>query len=171
MSTNTWLSGWRIAKVHVFLCVGFLATTVSAQDDTNKIPAIIKNKERLKVPEGVDQFQKILIARYNEILAEVHIRYEELLVGTRLDIDGSGPLLDAAQRLLRVGIELHPRPAGQVALVNQLLELGRQVERILDARVKVGAGEPAQLARARDFCLDMEYRLEWLKKAGAGPVK
>jgi hypothetical protein len=132
-----------------------------------KLPSILKAKP-LPAAAGDDELRNLLKARYNEALAEVQGRYEGLAV-TPAPL---ASVFEPAQRLRAAGLEVSDRPADQIALLTQVLDLARLLERRAEAEFKSGQGAPIDLHRARYFRLDTEIQLLRAKgKANAVPPR
>jgi hypothetical protein len=152
--------------VAVWLAVGAgPSLSTAAQDDLYKVPKILTAKPIQNAP-GDDELQKLLKARYNESVAETALRYQDYLEGKeRID-----PLLDAANRWLRAGMELYPRPQERAALLKRMLEVADRLEAFRQSLLTTT--KPARFQREghklRQWRLDIEINLVKAKKAASG---
>jgi hypothetical protein len=118
-----------------------------------KLPALLTAKPLKEDPKD-DELRKLLKARYNAAVDEVATLYKMYLAG-RGNIDG---FIDAGQRLVKAGLELHDKPADKIALLTQFVELAREAEKIAEARMGF-SGTAAEFYRVRYQRLDAEIQL------------
>jgi hypothetical protein len=154
----------RFLKAVVLTGLTFLGCAVwlEAKPDveTPPFPAI----RPLKVGPADDAMQKLLKARYNDILAETELWYKLYGVGKA----STQPVVTSARRLLRTGLELHREPEGKMSLLKPLLELSKTLDALAPL---MPARDPEfkqlELHYARQFKLDVEIEMLKLKKDGA----
>jgi hypothetical protein len=119
-----------------------------------ELPALLKAKPLQEDPKD-DELRKLLKARYNEAVAETSIVYVQYVrINGRLD-----SFIEATQRLLKAGLELHENPTEQVKLLNQYMELTKDAEKAAKLRNDSGQAHPSELPRARYYRLDAEIQL------------
>jgi hypothetical protein len=117
-----------------------------------ELPALLKAKP-LEPDAKDDELRKLQKARYNEAVTETQYRYQ----AGKANIDDG--FADVSQRLLESGLELNERPADRVRLLEQYLEVAKEVERIGQARFDSGRVSGADFHRMRYFRIDAEIRL------------
>jgi hypothetical protein len=144
-----------------FILVGQLGA--QPKDDTEELPAIFKGKP-IPPAAGDDELRKLLKERYNAAVAELGGRYQMFLAG-RGTFDS---LFDGARRVVHAGLELHDKPADQIALLTGYVELARKIEKINQARDEAGRIMRQELDYARYMRADAEIQLLRAKKAAAG---
>jgi hypothetical protein len=122
--------------------------------DKDKLPAILKAKPVQPGPRD-SALRKLLVARFNAAVAEVQSLHEEYTAGKiRLD-----EMFDATRRVLDSDQELYDRPADRLRLLEQYLEVAREVERIAELRHEGGKSPASERERARYYRLDAEIRV------------
>ncbi len=134
------------------LAILFLAAQpviVEAQD-----PAVFSAEPRKPAP-GADELQKLLIARNNAALIELQARGQELMAG-RVSVD---EVVDAAVRWRDSALELSEKPADQMVIHQQTLEVARYLDTICDAKLNAGTIRVADVQKSHYFRLDAEIRL------------
>ena len=120
----------------------------------DKLPAIL-SAEPLKEDPKDDELRKLLKARYNEAIAEMKARFQEFEAGKgALDT-----MLGASRRVLESGLELSDNPRERVKLLEQFLEMAKEVEKIKKAQIESGRNPIAELHEARHLRIDTEIRL------------
>jgi hypothetical protein len=138
--------------------LGFLTTGVFAAEPAPpkeaEVPAILKIKPLRPAP-GDDELRKLLIARYNAAVAETRVHYRAF-VAKRLTV---ADFADVARHVVDSGLELSDKPADQVALRGQFLQLAKEIERIEKERVDAGLDALPALLSARYVRLDAEVQL------------
>jgi hypothetical protein len=120
----------------------------------DRLPALLTAKPVQPDPKD-DDLRKLLVARYNESVAEMKVRYTEFQAG-KTTIDS---MLGASQRLLKSGLELSGNPQDRIKLLEQFLEMAKVVERIDQALVEAGRLSAAELHEARHLRIDTEIQL------------
>jgi hypothetical protein len=137
---------------------------VIAQEPDFKLPALLTAKAIQPGP-GDDELRKLLIARYNEAVAEMKVRYTEFQAGkSTLDT-----MRGTSQRLLKSGLDLSDNLQDRIILLEQFLEMAQAVERINQLLVEAGRVSVAELHEARYLRIDTEIRLlRARREAGKG---
>jgi hypothetical protein len=151
LGSNKYLLGITLA---VMLLTGH-PVLVGAQ-----VPPALLSAEPRKPAPGADELQKLLIARNNAALTELQARGQELQAG-RITLD---VLLDAARRWRDSALELSEKPAEQMAIRAQILDLAQYIEAVHEAKVNAGTAKIADMAMARYFRIDAEIQLLKLKQ-------
>lgn len=90
-----------------------------------KLPALLSTEPVKQDPKD-DELRKLLKARYNEAVAEMKARFTEFQAGKTTIDSMRGP----SQRLVEAGLELNDGPKDRVKLLERLLEVAKEVERI-----------------------------------------
>jgi hypothetical protein len=145
-----------VLAVSLTLC----AARAAAQDD--ELPPILRANPFV-VKNSDEELTRLLKARYNAALEQALGRYKELIAGkTTTDF-----MIQAATYLRDAGLEVNARPHDQVALLAQIAELARSVEKINRAKYEAGSIALTQMAQARHFRLDAEIRLLRARRAAA----
>jgi hypothetical protein len=118
-------------------------------------PPVVFSAEPRKPAPGADALQKLLIARNNAALTELQARGQELMAG-RITTD---VLFDAVRRWCDSALELSDKPADQMVVREQTLELTRYIEAVLDAKLAAGTAKVADMEMAHYYRLDAEIQL------------
>ena len=119
-----------------------------------EVPAILKAKPLQEDPKD-DELRKLLKSRYNEAVTETTVVYVQYVrINGRLD-----SFIDATQRLLKAGLELHENLTEQVTLLTQYMELIKDTEKVAKQRNDSGQSNPSELPKARYYRLDAEIQL------------
>jgi hypothetical protein len=109
-----------------------------------------------KAPPGADELHRLRIARYNAALEELQARDQELTFGTRSD---TGLVLSVGDRLREAALALSNTPAERILVLQQAVDYGKSIERMMDAKMDAGTAKVADCAMARYWRLDAEIRL------------
>ena len=119
-----------------------------------KLPAILKSKPA-KIDPKDDELTKLLKARYNEAVGEMNAQVERYVSGTAvLDLT-----LEAGRRLLVSGLEMMDKPADRIAMLEQYLELAKEVEKVTKAQHDAARIPIQQMHQVRYYRLDAEIQL------------
>lgn len=119
-----------------------------------KLPALLSAKP-IKENAKDDELTKLLKERYNTAVSEVKELYEMYQRG-RGTID---TFTEAAQRLVKAGLEVHEKPADRVTLLTQFVELSKEVEKQAKERFEAGRILSADYYRTRYQRIDAEIQL------------
>src|SRR5262249_1924933 len=103
-------------------------------------PALVKMKPLAANPKD-NELHKLLKERFNAALAELQARYERVRAGML----GNEGLYDAGSRVKLAGLELYDDPKEKIALLEQYLELAKEIERIMKVRAEAGRVGPEEL--------------------------
>jgi hypothetical protein len=122
-------------------------------------PALLKMKPLETGPRDADLY-KLLKERFNAALAEVQAAHQRVVAG-QIGVEG---LFDATARLKHAGLEVFDDPKERIKLLEQFVELAKEVERITDLRQQAGRATVEEVQRVRYFRLDAEIALLRLKK-------
>jgi len=124
-------------------------------DPEGKMPRILTAKP-IKTAENDDELRKLLIARYNAAVAEMQARYQQY----QNDPSVTGEAFyGVARRLGEAGMELRDKPADQVSMCEELLELQKYFVKHAEAKFEAGLIGRADLERARYQRIDAEIHL------------
>jgi hypothetical protein len=134
------------------------------KEPEEKVPKILTAKP-LKPGRQDDELRRLLIARYNSSVAEMQGRYQEFLAGKGT----LGIFAVVGKRLVDSGLELNENPADKVSLLEQYLELMREVEKINVSLLEVGRISKADLELARYLRIDAEIKLLRTKRQAKPP--
>jgi hypothetical protein len=149
----------------LFLLAGLAGREVRAEPDPEEKRPKILTAQPIKPGPDDDELQKLLIARYNAAVDEMQHRFQEFIAGRgTMEIFGA-----TAKRLVDAGAELNDKPAHQVKLREQLLELMQEIERINVARHEAGQLSGADLQAARYLRIDAEIQLLRAKRKANPP--
>jgi len=119
-----------------------------------KPPTLLRSKPVEEDPRD-NALQKLLKARYNEAIAEVKCNYT-MWLGGKASLD---MIADVAHRLVESGLDLYEQPAERVTLLEQYVELMREIEKITQEKRDAWVASAAEFHRARYLRLDAEIQL------------
>ena len=122
-----------------------------------KLPTLLTSKP-IKEDPSDDELRKLLKARYNLVIAEMHKVYP----AWRLGLMRINEVTELAQQLLESGLELRDEPAERIAFLAQFVELMREAEKIAQAERNLGMTPGYEVYRVRYRRLDAEI---WLLRA------
>jgi len=159
---SSWLVLWT-AMVFSAPVVTVCAEQPAAQPPA-KLPAIIMARP-MKPASGDDELRRLLIDRYNAVVSEMQARYREFLAG-RSAIDA---FVDVAKRLVESGLEVYEKPAEQITLLEQFLELAKEAERIQKERLDANRIGVQDYEYNRYLRLDAEIKLLRAKRRAMAP--
>lgn len=116
-----------------------------------------------KMPEpGADELQKLLVARYNAVFAELGAVGAAYSNGTTTH----HAIFDAQKRLLQAELELSDKPADQIAAYESYLESTKAFEAKIKALaiLQTVGGEANKYYQAKFMRLDAEIQLMRAKR-------
>jgi len=124
------------------------------KEPEEKTPKILTAKPLKPGPKD-DELRRLLIERYNSAVTEMQGRHQEVLAGKgTLEV-----FAVVGKRLVESGLELNEKPADRVTLLEQYLELMREIEKINVSLFEAGRISKADLALARYLRIDAEIKL------------
>jgi hypothetical protein len=138
----------------------------AANKSGTRFPALLAARPLAEDP-GDDALRKLLKARYNAALAEARDEYEyEEFVRQRgpSGYQNQDSWYGPWQRVVQAGLEVFDKPADKVALLEGYLELVREDERTMEARLQAGRCSVRYIHRARYERLDAEARIRRAKR-------
>jgi RNA polymerase sigma factor (sigma-70 family) len=142
------------------------AAAPRADDEPKEFEVALVKRKPLAADPKDDELRKLLKERFNAALGEVQAAHERVLAGQI----GAEGLFDATSRLKHAGLEVFDEPKKQIALLEQFVELAKEVERIIDLREQAGRATVEEVQRVRYFRIDAEIALLRLKtKPGEKP--
>ena len=134
------------------------------KEPEEKLPKILTAKPLKPGPKD-DELRRLLIERYNSAVAEMQARYQEFLAGKgTLEIFAVG-----GKRLVESALELNEKQADQVSLLEQYLELIREIEKINVSMFEAGRIPKSELELAHYLRIDAEIKLLRAKRKGNPP--
>jgi hypothetical protein len=155
--------------VCVALALMPLLTTVRSFAQHKGQPEELKlamlNRKPLKAAEKDSELKKLLIARYNEHLAQ-------LLEVNDLVQRGAKPpdiLMYPGAQFVQASLELMDKPADRIAIITEYVELAKVSERVFEAQHQAGLAVEADLHHARYLRIDAEIQLLRAKRMAEKP--
>jgi hypothetical protein len=119
-----------------------------------KAPSL-QDAKPLKEGAKDDELRKLQKARYNEALAEFQLVCD-LYRFARVQDE---PVVEAAQRLVRAGLEVYDKPADKIALLTEYLKITTVAEQHAHAHFKSAKTNMVPVHKARYQRLDAEIQL------------
>jgi hypothetical protein len=154
-----------VSIAFLVILAGLTGTGVGAdKEPEEKLPKILTAKPFKPGPKD-DELRRLLIERYNSAVTEMQGRHQEFLVGKgTLEI-----FAVVGKRLVDSGLELNEKQADKVSLLEQYLELMREVEKINASLFEAGRISKADLALARYLRIDAEIKLLRIQRQANSP--
>jgi hypothetical protein len=119
----------------------------------------------IKAAAPDSELEKLLKAKYNAILAETEAYYTQHRQGKELV---NRTVLDAANRLLRAGLEVYHRPEEKLKLLKEMADLSKRLALLAETLQTGPEAQVLQRNRAYQFKLEVEIQTLRVKKADGG---
>jgi hypothetical protein len=161
MNTTSYLGTLRATAItaSVFLNGVFQPLAAEGQEPVeNKMPAAFSaflDASPLRSTPEDDGERKLLKARYNAALEELHSHLKEWIAGRRSTM----VLIESSYRVINSELELTDKLTDQVMIRKKHLELTKEIEKMQQARFDAGRIGIADLDYARYSRLNVEIHL------------
>ncbi|MBV9122388.1 MAG: hypothetical protein JO112_03370 [Planctomycetes bacterium] len=157
---NSFRNAWLLTLFLLWFGPGGEASSPGAQParpaPPGAIPLPLVSNKPIQADKGDDELHSLLKERYNAALRELQDRYRLFQTGG----GGSSNLLfEAAQRVRDSGLALTDKPADQIHLRQQYLDLAKGIERVQEAALTVGTIQPPEVSFARYMRLEAQIQL------------
>jgi len=129
-------------------------------DEPKEFEVALLKMKPLETGPRDDDLYKLMAERFNAALAEVQSAHQRVVAG-QIGPDG---LFEATSRLKHAGLEVFADPKQRIKLLEDFVELAKEVERITDARQQAGRATVEEMQRVRYYRLDAEIALLRLKR-------
>src|SRR5262249_8464897 len=129
-------------------------------DEPKEFEVALLKMKPLETGPRDDDLYNLMAERFNAALTEGQSAHQPVVAGQI----GTRGLLDATRRLSHSGLEARADPKQRIKLLEDSVDVAKEVERITDERQQAGRATVAEMQRVRYYRLDAAIALLRLKR-------